>query len=147
LTPAGIAKLVLEAIHVVADIFTIVASGIAIYLFIAKRGQIAAAFQVLLNYSYQTTLGELTQKLERLNEYRANEPQDVHEIRNIMHEIAGQMKGNSTVAAAAATLIPRVEAFAAAKRITEPAKRALTAEIREVLRNMNVGSVEDYLGK
>jgi hypothetical protein len=147
LTTTGIATLVLEAIHVVADIATIIASGIAIYLFVAKRGQIAAAFQVLLNYSYQTTLGELTQKLERLNEYNANNQDDVSEIRNILHEIAGQMRGNSAVASAAATLLPRIERLAEAKRITEPAKRSLVAEIREVLRNMNVSSLEDYIEK
>src|ERR1700754_2040746 len=87
-SPSSIFKLVGDIAALVGNLFTITASAIAIYVFLTKRKEIAAAFQLLLNYSYRTTLAELERKLERLNEYNAAEPQDLPEIRNILHEIA-----------------------------------------------------------
>lgn len=127
--------------------FTIAASALAIYLVIAKRDEISAAFRLLLNYSYQTTLAELKEKLERLNEYNANEASDLGEIRNILHEIAGQIRGNPKLHVAAPELAARVESLANAKRLTEPLKRSLVSEVREKLKNINVDSIEDILGK
>ena len=147
MNPTGTIKPVFDVVHLIADVFTIAASGIAIYLFVAKRAEITAAFRLLLSYSYQTTLAELKEKLERLNEYNANEPNDLPEIRNICHEIAGQIRGNPKILAAAPNLAQKVENTAAMKRLTEPLKRSLVSEVREVLKNMNVSSIEDLLGK
>jgi hypothetical protein len=132
-----------EIIHTVADLLTGGASAIAIYLFMTKRSEISAALRVLLNYSYQTTLSELKEKLERLNEYNANEPAGLIEIRNILHEIAGQVRGNAKLAKALPALAQRVETAANSKKLNEHAKRSLVAEMRETLRNLNVDSVED----
>jgi hypothetical protein len=33
-----------------------------------------------------------------------------------------------------------------AKPIAEPRKRAMVSELREVLKNLNVGSIENYVG-
>jgi hypothetical protein len=70
----------LDYLSAVADLFSIGAAGIAIFLFLFKQKEISAAFHVLLNFSYQTTLTELTQKLERLNEYRASNPEDFNAL-------------------------------------------------------------------
>ena len=126
---------------------TIFASGIAIYVFLAKRKELSAALSLLLNYSYQTTLAEIREKLERLNEYRATDERDLPEIRAILHEIAGQIRGNPKLRAAAPNIAERIEALTAGKRLTEPAKRSMVSEVREVLKNINVKSIEDILGK
>jgi hypothetical protein len=138
---------VLEVIRIIADVFTIAASALALWVYFTHRDELSAALRLFLNFSYQTTLGELRGKLDRLNEYNANEPTDIPEIRNILHEIAGQMKGNRKIAAVASGLISRIEQMAAGKRVTEPARRSLVSESREVLRTLNVDSIEDIVGR
>lgn len=130
----------LEGVALVSNLFTIVASALAIIVFFAKRKELSTALTLLLNWSYQTTLSDVVGKLDRLNEYNANEPDDVGEIRNILHEIAGQFRGNARLAGAAPNLPDRIEILA--RKITEPYKRSMVAEIREVIRNLQVSSIE-----
>ncbi len=139
--------MITEAISFASNLLTIIASGIAIYLFATKRNEIGSAFKVLINYAYQTTLAELNQKLERLNEYNANEPSEIDEIRNILNEIAGQIRGNSRLSEHAPNLANRFEALAVSKKLTEPSKRSITSELREVLRNVNIDSFEEIMRK
>ena len=95
-------------IEAVANVFTIFASILAAYVFFANRKKLSVAIQMLINYSFQTTLTELKEKLERLNEYNANEPADHQEIRNILHEIAGQIKGNDRLSKASPLIAEKV---------------------------------------
>lgn len=132
----------LDSLAGVANLFTIAASGLAIYLYFSNRAKLSAALQLLLNYSFQTTLSELKEKLERLNEYNANEPTELPEIRNILHEIAGQIRGNDRLGSMAPTLATKIENLAQGKKLTEPAKRAIVSEVREQLRNIQVNNIE-----
>lgn len=131
----------------IGNAFTSVASAIAIYLFATKRAEISSAFRLLLNWSFQTTLADLRGKLDRLNEYNANEASEIAEIKNILHEIAGQLRGNAQLQSAAPGLATRVEGLAASKRLTEPAKRSMVAEVREVLKTIQVNSLEQTTGE
>jgi hypothetical protein len=131
-------KFWVDVVSVIGNVFTTVASIIAIYLFATKRAEISAAFRLLLNWSFQTTLTDLRGKLDRLNEYNANESSDVPEIRNILHEIAGQIRGNTELQRAAPNLANRLEGLASNKRLTEPSKRSIVAEVREVLKTIQV---------
>jgi len=135
-------KIVADAVSVAANIFTIVASAIAIFLFAVKRKELSAALSMLLNWSYQTTLSDIIGKLDRLHEYNANEPTDRPEIKNIIHEIAGQFRGNPKLLSAAPQLPDRLEAFASGKKLTEPNKRSVVAEIRETIRNLQVANMD-----
>jgi len=83
-----------DAISFISDIFSVAASGIAIFLFLFKRKEISSAFGILLNYTYQLSLSELKEKLERLNEYNAKDPEELETVVNIFHEIMGQIRGN-----------------------------------------------------
>lgn len=136
----------LEVVAGLSNVLTIIASGIAIYVFLVKRRELSLALQLLLNYSFQTTLTEVKEKLERLNEYNANEPEDVPEIRNILHEIAGQIRGNERLLAAASELLGRIEALAKSRKLLEPSKRSMVSELREVLRNIQVNDIESITG-
>lgn len=131
----------------IANIFTILASGLAIYVFIVNRKKISAALDLLLNYSFQTTLTELKEKIERLNEYNANEPDDVPEIRNILHEISGQIRGNGRLSSTVPQLAKKIEGLATGKRLSEPAKRSIISEVREQLKNIQVNNIESIAGK
>jgi hypothetical protein len=134
-------KTIVDTASLVASTFTVAASGIAIYVFFVKGPELRTAFSLLLNWTFQLTLTELKSKLERLNEYNANEPSEVDEIRNILHEIAGQIRGNRRVNAASSEIAVRLEQLAVSKRLTEPKKRMMVAELREILRNIEVNTL------
>lgn len=139
-------KPLLDIVSMVANLFTIMASGLALYLFIVKRKELSLALNLLLNYSFQTTLTELKEKLERLNEYNANEPTDLPEIKNILHEIAGQLRGNQRLLRGAPELPERIEKLARNKRLSEPLKRSMVSELREYLRGIQINSIESFAG-
>ncbi|HXS72729.1 MAG TPA: hypothetical protein VN725_01705 [Rhodanobacteraceae bacterium] len=135
----------LDGIALVSNLFTIVASAIAVIVFFAKRKELSTALSLLLNWSYQTTLTDVVGKLDRLNEYNANEPDDIAEIKNILHEIAGQFRGNTRLLGAAPTLPDRLENLA--RKITEPYKRSMVAEVREVIRNLQLNTIDQATGE
>lgn len=139
-------KLIVDIASLIANVLTVVASSIAIYIFFWKGPELRTAFSLLLNWSFQVTLTELRSKLERLNEYNANEPTEIEEIRNIFHEIAGQVRGNKRLAGAAPLLAGQVETLASNRRLTEPRKRAMISEVREILRNIEVNTLAPNIG-
>ena len=138
-------KNISDIVQFLANVLTVIASSIAIYIYFCKKEEVKLLFKVLVNYSYQTTLSEIKEKLDRLNEYNANEPTEINEIRNLLHEIAGQIRGNQKLQKIQPNLVTRIEAIANTKKITEPSKRSLVSEIRELLKNLNVDSIEKYI--
>ena len=131
----------------VASVFTIGASGIAIYLFLFKRQTISSVFKVLVNYSSQITLSELKAKLDRLNNLSVNEPTNKDEIINIFNEIVGQIRGNKTLKKQCSKLLERLTNCAERpKWLTEPRKRSVISELRESLRHINIESMDDLIG-
>lgn len=132
----------LDIISGLANIFTIIASALAIYIYAKNRKNISTALETLINFSFQTTLTELKEKLERLNEYNAGNPDELIEIRNILHEISGQIQGNDKLNHIAPDLAKKIEIFAKNKKLTEPAKRSIVSEVRERLRNIQVNSAQ-----
>ncbi|MHA4866792.1 hypothetical protein ACXZ1M_03740 [Duganella sp. PWIR1] len=136
-----------EVISLLANIFTLITSSIFLYLFIKKGPAIAAALRLLLNFSFQTTLGELREKLERLNEYHAGDPDGNKEIVNIFHELHGQICGNPRLLTAMPDVAEKLEKMLKSSRgITEPRKRAMVSELREILKNLNVDNFENFFG-
>lgn len=142
----AILKPYFELINAIASIFTVLASGLAIFIYIKNRKKLSSALRLLINFSFQTTLTELKEKLERLNEYNAQDVNELIEIRNILHEIAGQIQGNSTLIKLIPNLAKKIELLAKSKKLTEPAKRSIVSEIRENLRNIQVTNHEAFTG-
>lgn len=139
-------KMFFDVLGAVANVFTILAAGLALVLFVLNRAKLSAAFRLLLTFSFQTTLTELKEKIERLNEYNANEPTHLSEIRNILHEIVGQIRGNSRLAEAIPALASKIEALAQSKRLTEPSKRSIISEVREKIRSIQVNALDSTAG-
>lgn len=140
-------EFIFSIVSLLSDVMTIIASGIAIFVFFAKRKQLSSALNTLLNYSYQTTLGELKEKLERLNEYNASVPSELQEIRNILHEISGQIRGNPRLAKTANNIVKKIERLADSSSLSEPKKRSIISELREFLRSLHIDSIEPSPGK
>jgi hypothetical protein len=135
-------------ISLISNVFTICASGIAIYLFVAKRKSISSIFHPLINYTYQLTLSEIKEKLEKLNDYNAKDPEQNEQIVNILNEIIGQIRGNEKLKNHFSELLITIENLVSDKRrLTEPRKRAVVSELRERLRHLNVKNIDDLVGE
>lgn len=132
---------------VVAHATAIGAYGIAIYLFIWKRKAISSLFDLLVNYSYQLTLSELKEKLERLNEYNAKNEEGYEQIVIILNEMLGQIRGNDRLKIPLREVVSSIEELLTErKKLSEPRKRALVAEVRERLRHLNIQNMDELVG-
>lgn len=142
-----ILSLVIDAVSFLSDFLTVIASSIAIYLFLAKRKELSSVFSLLVNYTFQMSLAEIKEKLERLNDYNAKDPESIEIIENIFHEIIGQVRGNDKLSGHFAELIARMEELTTNKKtLTEPKKRAVVSELRERLRNLNIENIDGLVG-
>ncbi|WP_417541971.1 hypothetical protein [Methylophaga thalassica] len=138
---------IIRWISLVSNGLTIVASGIAIYVFFTKRESIATIFSLLLNYTYQLSLSEMKEKLEKLNEYNAKDPDENEKIVNILNEVCGQIKGNERLSENFKEIVEEINTFALGRRkLTEPKKRALVSELRERIRHLNIRNIDDLVG-
>jgi len=138
----------LKYLSLISNVFTIGASGIAIYLFFAKRKSISSVFQLLMNYGYQLSLSEIKEKLEKLNDYNAKDPDQSENIVNILNEIIGQIRGNDKLSRHFSELLSTLETLVSDKRrLTEPRKRAVVSELRERLRHLNISNIDDFVGE
>ena len=128
-------------VNFIGNIFTIIASSIAIYIFIFNREKITSALNFILNYSTQLTLTDLKFKVERLNDFNAGNNDQKIEIINILHEIEGQILGNALLKEKLNSQLQKIESFTQSpKSISEPRKRSLVSELRESIRNMDVNN-------
>ncbi|MFP8967772.1 hypothetical protein ACKC9G_14410 [Pokkaliibacter sp. CJK22405] len=133
-------------ISFLSNVMTVLASGIAIYIFVSNKDKIASVFTLLMNYSQQLSLSELKEKIERLNEYNAKDSEECERIVNIFNEILGQLKGNEKIKSHFIEMIESIENMVSdRRRLTEPKKRALVSELRERLRHLSVKSIDDLV--
>jgi hypothetical protein len=140
-------KYVFEMTSFLSDCFTVIASGIAIYIYFSKKKDIKSVIDLLMNYSHQLTLTELKEKIEKLNDYNVKDAEQCEKVVNIFNEIIGQIRGNDNLKASFCELIGSIENLLSDKRrLTEPRKRALVSELRERLRHLNVKNINKYIG-
>ena len=130
----------------VSNIFTITASGIAIYLFILNKEKISSAINLLLNYSKQITLSELKFKIERLNDFTTNDSEQKKEVINILSEIEGQILGNKKIESELKNQLEKINNYTEnSKTLTEPKKRSLVSELRESVRNIDISNYQSIV--
>ena len=130
----------------VSIIFTITASGIAIYLFILNKEKISSAINLLLNYSKQITLSELKFKIERLNDFTTNDSEQKKEVINILSEIEGQILGNKKIESELKNQLEKINNYTEnSKTLTEPKKRSLVSELRESVRNIDISNYQSIV--
>ena len=131
-----------------SNILTILASGIAIYLFIVNKEKISSAINLLLNYSKQITLSELKFKIERLNDFTTNDVEQKKEVINILSEIEGQILGNKQIENELKIQLEKISDFVDnSKSLTEPKKRSLVSELRESVRNIDISNYQSIVKK
>ena len=136
-----------KSIEFVSDFGTIVASGLAVFIFLTKRRDIGAAFRLILSYSSHITMSELKFKLESLNNLDGNKTSDRSEIKAIMGDIAGQMRGNKILQKNNPELISELEGYInGTKNLTEPNKRSIASQLREILNQQRIDEYGDLIG-
>ncbi|MES2140827.1 MAG: hypothetical protein V4511_14055 [Bacteroidota bacterium] len=132
--------------NLVANLLTIIVSGIALYVFFFNREKITSAINFILNYSNQLTLTDLKFKIEKLNEYNSNDPDQKKEVINILHEIEGQILGNKNLKEKLKEQLDKIVIFTCnSKLLTEPKKRSLVSELKESIRNLDASNYNDII--
>jgi hypothetical protein len=130
-----------------AELGTIIASGIALYLFLAKRSAVASVFKLLLGYANQLTLSELKSKLDRLNDLNADEEGQSRKVIIILHEIIGHIRGSRLLKRKCADILVKAEKLARRSRpIDEARKRAFVSELRGALSDVSIDNIDDLTG-
>lgn len=133
-------------IGVLADLGTIAASVLAIWIFIAKRAEIRAFVKAITTFVHQNSLAELRVKLEKLNDLHAADPDSRAEIVGIFHDICGQVDGSPVLRAKLGDISSRIrQATSGRRQITEPQKRSLVSELRESLRHLDVADYAESM--
>ncbi|WP_460759436.1 hypothetical protein [Lysobacter fragariae] len=130
------------------DLFTVMASALALYLYFFRRGEIGAAIKAIANFAYQSTLAELRQKLEALANLHASNGDHLDDIVSTWHDVCGQIEGNPALVVECAEFVKRVKrATNRATPISQPQHRALISQLREKLRHIDVTTFADALGE
>lgn len=133
-------------INIIANLMTIFASGLAIFIFYNNREKIVSAINFILNYSNQLTLTDLKFKIERLNDYNTNDVTQKNEVVNILNEIEGQILGNKSLKDKLSEQLTKIENFTSnTKLLTEPKKRSLVSELKESIRNLDISNYGDII--
>lgn len=135
-------------VNFLANVFTIVASGIAIYVFIINRDKLTSALNAIVNYSIQLTLSDLRYKVERLNDYTAADKEQMNEIINLLNDIEGQIIGNKILTSALSEQLAKISNFTNnPKLLTEPKKRSLVSELREKIRHIDLSNYRKIINQ
>ena len=141
-------KGVIDSLVVLADAFTVVASGIAVYIFLTKRRQITSVFQLLMKYGYQVSLSELRSKLDMIANLRVADEKQREQIKYIMSEVVGQIQGNPRLKTRFEEELKGLERFATGKKaFSEPEKRMIVAKLREKLRHLDMENIDGLTGE
>lgn len=144
----GIGSFIYYAFDFLNVVVSSIAAIIVIYIFFSKRKAIASIYSLLVNYSIQISLKELDTKLDKLNEYNADESTHRNNVNNILNEIIGQIRGNPILALKCKLILKKLSEYEENSNIlTEPRKRSLISELRETLRNINIQSYDELLGE
>lgn len=136
------------AIQIGADLATIAASGIAVWLFVKKGPEIGDFLKVIKNFVHQNSVAEMRIKLEQLASLHASNADNTTEISSLFLDICGQIDGNPYLSSKLSELCSRMRLANTGKRpIKEPYKRALVSELRESLRHLDVASFAETIGE
>jgi hypothetical protein len=133
-----------KTINFIASVVQAIAASIAIYLFIFEKDKIKSVFNLLVNYSFQTTLSELKAKLEKLNEYNAGDAEEKNIVSCVLNDIEGQIRGNTVLLEKCDTILRKIARYTKnPELLTEPTKRSLVSQLRETLKNIDIQSYDE----
>ena len=103
---------------------------------------------ILLNYTFQITLRELNTKIDRLNDFNADDKNHRDTVILILNEVVGQMRGNPVLSKKCNSILKKLSKYAEKPdNLTEPKKRSLVSELRETLRNIYIHNYKEMVGK
>ena len=133
-------------INLMANLMTVFASGLAVYIYFANKDKINSAINFILNYSNQITLNDLKFKIERLNDFNSHDSAQKAEIINILNEIEGQILGNPSIKQKLEVQLEKLENFTSnPKQLSEAKKRSLVSELKESIRNLDVSNYNNII--
>lgn len=141
-------ELLSQMLTAVSNVLTIGAAGIALYIFFFRGREIYAVFQVLKSHALQITLSELTFKLERLNDFDADDASQKSEILKLLSEIQGQITGNKPLRAQLSTQLASIKLYINnPAKLSETRKRSFVFELRETIRTVDIENLQELTSK
>ena len=94
------------------------------------------------------TFAEFVSKLERLNYLNANDEEHKEEVINIFNELLGQIRGSKKLKNHFRQIITTVRSIAEGKKnVTEPNKRAIVNQLREMLKHLDIDTYAKIIGE
>lgn len=144
---SDIFNIVSQSLNLIETLLSIGAAGIVVYLFIFKRKSISSIYRILVNYTFKTTIKELEIKLEKLNDFNADNTTDRKNVINILNEIVGQMRGNPILSRNCTEIINKLSKLAKSPRLDDAYKRSVLYELRENLKYIDVQEHNEILGE
>ncbi|HEL3864722.1 TPA: hypothetical protein UM690_002652 [Stenotrophomonas maltophilia] len=139
-------SVLLRAIEFAADIGTIGASVIAAILFFRNGPEIKSLIRSLNNFAHRDSMSELRIKIELLASLRAVDQSNSVEISSLFLEICGQIDGSPFLRDDLCDISARMKSAASGRKmISEPQKRAMLSELREMVRHLDYANFEDSL--
>ncbi|MDR2906463.1 MAG: hypothetical protein LBU91_00535 [Bacteroidales bacterium] len=135
-------------IETTSGLFTIITAGIAIVVYLKNKDKISSTINFVLNYSKQMTLFDIKHKIERLNDYNADDSEQKKEIINILSEINGQITGNKIIQQELSEQFDKINKYLLRPAsLTQPNKRGLVSELREAVKNIDVMNYQKIIKK
>lgn len=147
---ASIYDTIYQVVTFIDSVISIILASIGVYIYSTKRKSIRGFFNLLTNYSLQNTIHELFEKLNKLNDFSADDKNRVvkNDIQCLLQEIKGQIEGNKFLKDQFVSDFEELhEYFDNSKKLTEPDKRRIVSRIREKLRTLNLETYSDLARK
>lgn len=141
---------VYQIVTFIDSVTSIVVASVGVYIYLTKRKSIKGFFNLLTNYSLQNTIYELFEKLNKLNDFSADDKNRVvkNDIQCLLQDIKGQIEGNKFLKDQFVSDFEELhEYFDNSKKLTEPDKRRIVSRIREKLRTLNLETYSDLARK
>lgn len=118
--------------NIVGAIASVAGASLAYALWWKNRDRISAAFDALTYYyGVRVTVSELTAKLDKLSELRADDEGQRQEVIGLLADIHGQLQGNPKLRKACDVSFRKIHELLRDKsKLTFAAQRSVTAELR-----------------
>lgn len=138
------AEVLLRVIEVIADVGTIGAACVAILVFLRNGPELKSLIKTLNNFAHRDSMSELRIKIELVSSLHASDQSNSTEIASLFLEICGQIDGSPFLRDDLSEISSRMKNAASSRRsISEPQKRAILSELREIVRHLDYANFEE----
>jgi len=140
----------LDFISLVSDIVEISIGVAALIITISQRDKISAAFSILFNYSFQTSISDFKSWIHKLQDSPVEEATNSKKARVALATIEGKIRGNKTLLSHyGSKVLKRITIMIVRldnnEGVTETEKHSLCSELIESVSELEVDSYKNKI--